>query len=125
MQSRKDWVVGGMRRGVRSLLDANGVEMITARGRLLGGTRVGADGRELEARAVLLATGSRVALPPIPGVELCLTSDTILGLDHVPTSLMVVGGGVVGMEFAGIFNLLGTHVTVIEMLDQVLSPLEP
>jgi dihydrolipoamide dehydrogenase len=125
MQSRKDWVVNGMRRGVQSLLEANGIEMITARGRLAGGTRVSADGRELESRSVLLAPGSSVALPPIPGVELCLTSDTILQLDHVPTSLMVIGGGVVGMEFAGIFSLLGTRVTVVEMLDQILTPVEP
>ena len=125
MQGRKDWVVSGMRRGVQHLLKANGVEMITARGRLTGGTRVDASGREIGARAVLLAPGSVVALPPIPGVELCLTSDSILGLDHVPSSLLVIGGGVVGMEFAGVFSLLGTRVTVVEMLDQVLAPLDP
>jgi dihydrolipoamide dehydrogenase len=125
MQARKDRVVTGMRRGVQGLLKANGVEMITARGRLQGGTRVSADGRELGARFVLLAPGSVVGLPPIPGVELGLTSDTILELDHVPESLVVIGGGVVGMEFAGIFSLLGTRVTVIEMLDQVLAPLDP
>jgi dihydrolipoamide dehydrogenase len=124
MQGRKDWVVGGMRRGVQGLLKANGVEMITARGRLAGGTRVTADGRELESRSVLLAPGSVVALPPFPGVDLCLTSDTILELDHVPTSLLVIGGGVVGMEFAGIFNLLGTRVTVVEMLDQIVTPVD-
>jgi len=124
MQGRKDWVVGGMRRGVQGLLKANGVEMITARGRLAGGTRVSADGRELESRSVLLAPGSVVALPPFPGVDLCLTSDTILGLDHVPTSLLVIGGGVVGMEFAGIFSLLGSRVTVVEMLDQILTPVD-
>src|SRR5437660_3599370 len=125
MQGRKDWVVGGVRRGVQGLLKANGVEMITARGRLAGGTRVSADGREIESRSVLLAPGSVVALPPFPGVELCLTSDTILGLDHVPASLLVIGGGVVGMEFAGIFSLLGSRVTVVEMLDQVLTPVDP
>jgi dihydrolipoamide dehydrogenase len=124
MQGRKDWVVGGMRRGVQGLLKANGVEMITARGRLAGGTRVTADGREIEARSVLLAPGSVVALPPFPGVELCLTSDSILGLDHVPSSLLVIGGGVVGMEFAGIFSLLGSRVTVVEMLDQILTPVD-
>ena len=124
MQGRKDWVVGGMRRGVQGLLKANGVEMITARGQLAGGTRVTADGRELESRSVLLAPGSVVALPPFPGVDLCLTSDTILGLDHVPTSLLVIGGGVVGMEFAGIFSLLGSRVTVVEMLDQILTPVD-
>src|SRR5262245_47887201 len=122
---RKDWVVRGMRQGVQQLLKANGVEMITARGRLAGGTRVSADGRELDSRSVLLAPGSVVALPGFPGVELCLTSDTILGLDHLPTSLMVIGGGVVGMEFAVAFNLLGARVTVVELLDQILTPIDP
>ncbi|HYW24242.1 MAG TPA: dihydrolipoyl dehydrogenase [Terriglobales bacterium] len=125
MQGRKDRVVGGMRRGVQGLLKANGVEMVTARGRLAGGTRVAAGGQEIGARSVLLAPGSVVALPPIEGVELCLTSDTILGLDHVPSSLLVIGGGVVGMEFAGIFSLLGSRVTVVEMLDQILTPVDP
>lgn len=125
MRGRKDRVVESMRRGVQGLLEANGVEMITARGRLRGGTRVSADGRELSSGSVLLAPGSVVALPPVPGVELGLTSDTILGLDHVPESLVVIGGGVVGMEFAGVFSLLGTQVTVVEMLDQLLAPLDP
>jgi dihydrolipoamide dehydrogenase len=124
MQARKDRVVGGMRRGVQALLKANGVEMIAARGRLAGGTRVSADGREIGARSVLLAPGSVVAVPPIPGADLCLTSDSILGLDHVPASLVVIGGGVVGMEFAGIFSLLGARVTVVEMLDQILTPVD-
>jgi dihydrolipoamide dehydrogenase len=70
MQARKDRVVTGLRDGVRRLLKANGVEMVTARGRLLGGTRVSADGRELDSRHVLLAPGSLVALPPFPGAEL-------------------------------------------------------
>ncbi len=125
MQGRKDRVVEGMRKGVQGLLQANGVEMITARGRLAGGTRVSADGREIGSRSVLLAPGSVVALPPVPGVELGLTSDTILGLDHVPESLAVIGGGVVGMEFAGVFSMLGTRVAVVEILDQLLAPLDP
>jgi dihydrolipoyl dehydrogenase len=125
MQARKDKVVGGLRKGVQQLLRANGVEMITARGRLAGRGVVEADGRQISSRHVVLAPGSVVALPPVPGAELGLTSDTILGLDHVPESLVVIGGGVVGMEFAGIFSLLGTQVTVVEMLDQLLTPLDP
>jgi dihydrolipoamide dehydrogenase len=125
MQARKDRVVVGLREGVRRLLKANGVEMVTARGRLLGGTRVSADGRELDSRLVLLAPGSVVALPPLRGAELGLTSDTILGLKRVPESLVVIGGGVVGMEFVGVFDLLGTQVTVVEMLDRLLVPLDP
>src|SRR5262249_38339380 len=66
-----------------------------------------------------------VAVPPVPGAELGLTSDSILGLDHVPESLVVIGGGGVGMGFAGVFSLLGTEVTVIGMLDPLLGPLGP
>jgi len=125
MQARKDKVVSGMRQGVQGLLKANSVEMIVGRGRLAGGLRVAVDGREIEAGRVLLAPGSVVALPPLPGVEAALTSDTILGLTEIPSRLIVIGGGVVGMEFAGLFSLLGSKVTVIEMMDQLLTPLDP
>lgn len=125
MQARKDRVVGGLRRGVQSLLKANGVEMVTGHGCLRAPGVVEADGRSLSSRHVLLAPGSVVALPPIPGADQALTSDTILGLESVPESLVVIGGGVVGMEFAGVFGLLGTQVTVIEMLDQLLAPVDP
>jgi dihydrolipoamide dehydrogenase len=125
MLSHKDRVVRGLRQGVQSLLKANGVEMVNARGRLLGGTRVSADGRELDSRAVLMAPGSVVALPPFQGSDLGLTSDSLLGLEAVPESLVVIGGGVVGMEYAGVFSLLGTRVAVVEMLDQLLTPLDP
>jgi dihydrolipoyl dehydrogenase len=124
MQARKDKVVAGMRQGVQGLLKSNGVEMIVARGRLAGPGRVTADGRDLNARAVILAPGSVPARPPIPGAELALTSDDILGLKQVPESLVVIGGGVVGMEFAGVYSLLGSRVTVVEMLDQLLMPLD-
>jgi len=73
---------------------------------------------------VILAPGSAPAVPPLPGAELALTSDGLLAIDHIPASLAVIGGGVVGMEFAGIFSLLGTRVTVIEMQDQLLTPLD-
>src|SRR2546423_2447079 len=125
MQARKDKVVGGLRQGVMGLLKANGVEMITGRGRLAGPGRVAVDGRELAGRNVILAPGSVVARPPFKGADLGLTSDDILSVPKVPESLVVIGGGVVGMEFAGIFSLLGTKVTVIEMLDQLLTPLDP
>jgi dihydrolipoamide dehydrogenase len=124
MQARKDKVVAGMRQGVQGLLKANGCEMVTGRGRLAGPGRVSVDGRELGSRSVLLAPGSVPSRPPFPGAELGLTSDDVLGLERVPESLVVIGGGVVGMEFAGIFSLLGARVRVIEMLDQLLTPLD-
>ena len=124
MLARKESVVAGLRKGVQQLLRSNGIEMITARGTLAGAGRVAADRRELSSRHVLLAPGSKVAVPPVPGAELALTSDGILGVEDVPASMVVVGGGVVGMEFASMFALLGTEVTVVEMLDQLLTPLD-
>ena len=125
MQARKDKVVGSMRQGVQGLLKSNGVEMVVGRGRLAGAGKVTVEGRDLGSAKVLLAPGSVVARPPFPGAELARTSDDILAVTAVPESLVVIGGGVVGMEFAGIFSLLGTRVTVIEMLDQILTPLDP
>ena len=125
MQARKDKVVAGMRNGVQSLLKSNGIELVAGRGRLSGGLTVAVDGRDLGATNILLAPGSVPAQPPIPGIEHGLTSDDILAIRDIPSSLVIVGGGVVGMEFAGIFNTLGAKVTVIEMLDQVLTPLDP
>ena len=125
MQARKDKVVAGMRNGVQSLLKSNGIELVEGRGRLSGGAKVAVDGRDLAATNILLAPGSVPARPPIPGIEHGLTSEDILAIREIPSSLVIVGGGVVGMEFAGIFNTLGAKVTVIEMLDQVLTPLDP
>jgi len=125
MQARKDKVVAGMRNGVQSLLKSNGVELVPGRGRLSGDVKVAVDGRDLGATNILLAPGSVPARPPIPGIEHGLTSDDLLGIKQIPSSLVIVGGGVVGMEFAGIFNTLGTRVTVIEMLAHILPNLVP
>jgi dihydrolipoamide dehydrogenase len=125
MQARKDKIVGGMRQGVQGLLKSNGVELIEGRGRLGPGTTVDVDDRRLQARAVLLAPGSAPSPPPVPGAELGMTSDDILGLKALPGRLIVIGGGVVGMEFASLFNLLGVQVHVVEMLEQLMTPLDP
>lgn len=125
MQSRKDKIVGAMRQGVQGLLKSNGVELIEGRGRLGAGTTVDVDGRRLQARAVLLAPGSSPSGPPVPGAELGMTSDDILGLEALPGRLIVIGGGVVGMEFASLFNLLGVQVHVVDMLEQLMTPLDP
>ena len=125
LQERKQKIVSGLTGGVQTLLKANGIEAVTGRGRLVEAGRVAVDGRDLSARAVVLAPGSAPARPPFTGAELGMTSDDILAIDHVPASLVVIGGGVVGMEFASLFNLLGTQVTVVEMLDQLVTPVDP
>lgn len=125
MQARKDRVVSGLRLGVQSLLKANGVELVSGRGRLRPGAVVGVDGRDLGATSVLLAPGSLAARPPFPGADLALDSDGVLTIERLPRTLCVIGGGVVGMEFASCFDLLGVKVVVVEMLDQLLAPLDP
>ena len=82
-----------------------------------------------EARNLLICTGSEAAVPPIPGLreglgETVLTNREILALEQQPESLVVIGGGVIGMEFASFFNSIGTKVTVVEMLPKILGPMD-
>jgi len=133
--ARKDAVAGQLRDGVAHLLKARGVEVVAGRATLAGPGRLalepGAilpdgtvldDGGELEGDAVILATGSepvRMGLFDWSDPRV-MTSDELLVIDEVPESLAIVGGGVIGCEFASVFTRLGTKVTVVEMLDQLL-----
>ncbi|MBQ7501694.1 dihydrolipoyl dehydrogenase [bacterium] len=125
MQERKNSVVRRLAMGVSGLLKKNGVRVVNARGRLLGEGKVEAGEEILEADRILLATGSRVFVPPVfpADGEKIVTSDDILQLRHVPESLIVVGSGAVGMEFACVYAALGAKVSVVEMLPRLL-PLE-
>jgi dihydrolipoamide dehydrogenase len=121
--ARKEAVTAQLREGVAQLLKARRVEVLAGRGRLAGpGTLTLADGTMLEADAVILATGSEPMRLPLfdfsdPRV---MTSDELLAVDRVPASLAIVGGGVIGCEFASVFARLGSSVTVVELLDQLL-----
>ena len=82
-----------------------------------------------EARNLLICTGSEAAVPPIPGLReglggVVVTNREILTLEERPESLVVIGGGVIGMEFASFFNSIGTKVTVVEMLPKILGPMD-
>lgn len=122
--SRK--VAERLARGVRSLMKKNKIEVVAGRGRLASGNQVvvAADGAEqaLEARHVILATGSTEFV--FPGLAIdgkrVLTSREALEARERPESLVVIGGGAVGLEFAYAYNAYGTKVTVVEMKDQLL-----
>ena len=79
---------------------------------------------EYSAPQILIATGSKPAALPIPGADLALTSDDFLALDSLPASVAVIGGGVIGLEFASIMAAYGTEVTVIEYCKEVLPPFD-
>ena len=131
MLARKDGVVQTLVGGVVELLEGYGVELVRGRAQLSGPGRVevaleGGGQRLLEASNVVLATGSVSARPPIPGLDApgIVTSRGMLELGAIPRRLVVVGGGVIGVEFAALFNALGAQVTILEMLPYILPPVD-
>src|SRR5438876_3752231 len=120
-QTRKGAVVDQLVKGVEGLLKAGGVSSYKSSARLTGKGGVAVSGDQLQAKNIIIATGSAVARIPLPGAELTIDSDQILALKEAPRRLAVIGGGVVGMEFAAMFGALGSRVTVLEMLPQVLA----
>src|SRR5258708_4978500 len=119
-QKRKSSVVEQLVKGVEGLLKAGGVASFKGNARLAGKGVVDVSGDQLQAKDIVIATGSAVARIPLKGAELTIDSDQILELKEIPGRLAVIGGGVVGMEFAAMFAAVGTKVTVLEMLPQVL-----
>jgi dihydrolipoamide dehydrogenase len=120
----KDKTVETLRSGIAFTLKKLGVEVYAGKGRLLGGGKLALeDGREVEARDILVATGSSPALPPIPGLAgnpRVVTSTELLSLKEPPKRLAIVGGGVIGIEFASFFSAIGVEVSVVEMLPEIL-----
>jgi dihydrolipoamide dehydrogenase len=119
-QQRKTGVVDQLVKGVEGLLKAGGVTLVRGTASLAGNGAVDISGERIQAKDILIATGSAVARIPLKGAELTIDSDQILELKEIPGRLAVIGGGVVGMEFAAMFAALGSKVTVFEMLPQVL-----
>lgn len=125
-RQRKDQIVRNLVVGIEKLLLANGVEIIKGNAVLLDRHTVLVNGAELQSKNILLATGSIPASLPIPGIDLpgVMTSDQLLELNEVPPRLAVIGGGVIGLEFAGIFSALGSEVTVFEYLPELLNTMD-
>lgn len=122
VQERKRQVVAMLIKGVAGMLKRAGVEVIKGEAKLAGKGKVVVNGQEYAATNILLATGSVPAVPPIPGMKnnlKVLDSTGILELEAVPESLVVIGGGVIGLEFASFFATVGTKVTVVEMMPQI------
>src|ERR1700716_429514 len=123
-QKRRVEVVDQLVKGVESLLKANGVQLLRGHARLERDSSFRVDDQSYRAGNLLIATGSVASRPPIPGIEHTIDSDGILELEEVPESMAVIGGGVVGMEWGALYAALGTKVTVIEMLPQILPMVE-
>ncbi|MEM1053391.1 MAG: glutathione-disulfide reductase [Pseudomonadota bacterium] len=102
-------------------LGGAGVESFSERATITGPNSVRlASGREITARHILVATGGEPVIPPFEGSEHCITSNEIFYLDEFPKRLMVMGGGYIALEFAGVFNALGGEVTLVNRSDTIL-----
>ncbi|MBP5796143.1 MAG: dihydrolipoyl dehydrogenase [Bacteroidales bacterium] len=129
---RKDKVVKKLVGGVRVKMRDSGVEVVKQEAFICGSTAGGfalkAGDQDYEARNLLLCTGSSAVVPPIPGVseagETIVTARELLSFRERPESLVIIGGGVIGMEFASFFNSLGTKVAVVEMLPEILGGMD-
>ncbi len=124
IQSRKDKIIRQLSAGMQFML--KGAEFINAEAKLVSANTVSVGARELNAKAILIASGSRPAeLKEIKfdGKKI-ISSDEILELENLPKSLLIIGGGVVGCEFAGLFSGLGASVTVIEKMPQLLPGMD-
>ena len=128
---RKTKVVRKLVAGIKMKMEAHGVEVIRGEAMITGGDteciRIACNGNEYKASKLLICTGSEAFVPPIPGVEgnaAIVTNREILALTEPPQSLVVIGGGVIGMEFASFYNSLGIPVTVIEMQPEILGGMD-
>ena len=129
---RKDKVVKKLVGGVKAAMKAGKVQVVaehaTIKGRSAEGITLTAGGEEYTAKNLLICAGSEASVPPFPGLkeagDVIVTNREILSLREQPKELVVIGGGVIGMEFAAFFNTLGTKVTVVEMLPKILGPMD-
>jgi dihydrolipoamide dehydrogenase len=116
-------VVKQMTQGVASLFKANGVEWVKGSGTFTDANTIAVEGAEDVAfKSAIIATGSSPLWPPIDGLDSprCVDSEGLLGQASVPQRLVVLGGGIIGCEFASIFNRFGSEVTIIEMLPNLI-----
>ena len=133
----QDWkteVVTKLRSGIESMMKRYGVETVNGTGEIIsppsGETpakvkSISPDGNEIihEGKTILVCAGSVPVMPPIPGAKdnpLIADSTALLAIDNVPKRLAIIGGGVIGIEFAGLYSALGSEVTVIEMMDEIV-----
>jgi len=127
IQQHKDKISTKLAGGVKGLLKANGVNIIAGTAQFLSNevllvTETSGKTDELRPDKIIIATGSVPALPPIPGIDHpnCLDSTGALSLDHVPEQLVIIGGGVIGVEMASVYNQFGSKVTIVEMQPGIL-----
>ncbi|HQN74865.1 MAG TPA: dihydrolipoyl dehydrogenase [Bacillota bacterium] len=127
---RKDRIVRRLTGGVKMLLEKNNVDIYNGEGEILNKNEVKVNDEILKTKNIILATGSSPIIPPIPGINeayksgFLMTSKEMLSINQIPKKLLIVGGGVIGIEFATIFNSFNTEVTIIEKEKEILANID-
>jgi len=126
INSRKEEVVRKLRQGIETLFKARKITLINGAGKLTGTNQIEVSGRRVEAKDIIIASGSSPL--EIPAFKFnhtsIISSNDILRLKEVPSGLIIIGGGAIGCEFAAIYNSLGSSVTIIEMMDEILPNMD-
>lgn len=124
MREAIDATIARLNRGYGHTLDTAGAELWTGRARLEDAHTVSVDGRRARANHILIATGGKPRPPTIPGAELAMVSDDVFALSECPRRVLLVGGGYIALEFAGIFHGLGARVHLVHRSEKVLRDFE-
>ncbi|HET7428597.1 MAG TPA: dihydrolipoyl dehydrogenase [Gaiellales bacterium] len=122
-QKNKETIVGGLVNGITGVVKANGIEVVSGRGRFKDANTISVDGGEdITFKQAIIATGSHPLRPPVDGIDgpLCVDSTGLLEVTEVPGRIVILGGGVIGVEFASILSHFGSEVTIVEMLDSLI-----
>ena len=130
--ARKNKTVRKLVAGVASKMKSNQVTVVNVdamiQKKTSSGIEISCNGESYTGTNLLVCTGSEAFIPPIPGLEqvsdIILTNREILDLKELPASLVIIGGGVIGMEFASFYNSLGSRVTIVEMLPEILGGID-
>ena len=124
--TRKEEIVKTLTEGIKFLLNKNKVEVVYGYGKIISKNEVIVNNETYQGKNIVIATGSRVANLPLPGFDLdnVINSNDILSLKRLPKKLAVIGGGVVGIEFASIFNQFGCEVEVFELMENILPSID-
>jgi dihydrolipoamide dehydrogenase len=124
VQNNKQEIIDRSVSGVGGLLKANGVTVVEGRGQFTDPNTITTDsGETVTFKNAVIATGSSPTRPPVEGIDgpRCVDSTGLLAIDAIPPRLIVLGGGVIGVEFASVFSHFGSQVTIVEMLDHLIA----
>ncbi|MFP4521694.1 MAG: dihydrolipoyl dehydrogenase [Fibrobacterota bacterium] len=122
MMKRKDTVISALLKGLNSRIAKSGAELLQGEAEIISPAEISVNGKKIETKNILIASGSSPAVPPIAGIEHDYVADSsdMLSLNKIPDDLIIIGAGVIGMEFAFLFSELGSNITILEAAPTIL-----